>query len=439
MNMAFRNLIIRGVGLAGLLLLVVAAPAVAQDRSDGSIYSRFAVGERSDLSSSQIQALGGSSVALTNYSYVNLANPASWADQQLTRLSAGVRFQGVSIENAAGEESRLNSGNLNAFSFSFPLKAGKLGAVVAYTPYSRVAHRVQEVGVRVEDPTLISEGLYEISFQGSGGLQRAQLGLGYRPHRQLSVGGSVDFLFGILSESRVTTFNTAQFTDTRLSTRTRLSGATASLGVLGSIPQFLGGDGGISLGARVTLPVSLSGVRTQVLGQGAGQDTLGVAVRGSVDLPAEINIGLAYQLRGNWSIVLDARFEPWTNFSSELSLPGYAADGTTILKDRARYSMGVEWLRATSPLAPWGHRVAFRLGVYHDSGLIDPTQQTEFNAIGVTGGFSLPTLFPGTRIDLNLEAGRRGSTDFGLVQETYYRFYLNVNIAERWFERRKLG
>jgi hypothetical protein len=56
----------------------------------------------------------------------------------------------------------------------------------------------------------------------------------------------------------------------------------------------------------------------------------------------------------------------------------------------------------------------------------------------VTAGFSLPTSLSGTRIDLNLEAGTRGTTDGTLVRDNFYRVALHVNFGERWFQERRL-
>ena len=81
--------------------------AVAQSSNDGSLYSRFGIGELQSFSSSQIEAMGGAGFALHSLNYANLSNPGTWSDQILTRASAGFTYQNVRITNAAGDESRL--------------------------------------------------------------------------------------------------------------------------------------------------------------------------------------------------------------------------------------------------------------------------------------------------------------------------------------------
>ena len=186
-----------------LCLFLLPQTASAQQNADGSAYSRFGIGELFNYSTAQIQALGGGGTALTSLNYVNLSNPATWADQSLTRLTAGVQFQGLELSNSAGNESRLNSSMLQAFQFSFPIRRGKLGASIAFTPYSRVAHTVPQEPVSLNSE-LQEPSSYVINFEGQGGIQQATVGLGFRPSRNVSFGLSANFLFGIIDEIRRT-------------------------------------------------------------------------------------------------------------------------------------------------------------------------------------------------------------------------------------------
>lgn len=425
---------------AALLLICSSQPVVAQQSGDGSLYSRFGIGNLFDYQTSQIQGMGGGGTALTSLNYVNLGNPATWSDQQLTRLGGSVQFQGLEITNDAGNASRLNSSFLQAFQFSFPLKPGKLGAAIAYAPYSRVAHRVQQNEIEVvDDPTLPIPSAYAISFLGEGGLQKATAGLGYRISRNASIGATVDFLFGILSETRATQFNTGEFVETSFRSSTRLAGASTTLGALFSIPNVLNDQDGVSIGLSISTPTNLGGTQTRTIGEGLAQDTLGVALKGDLELPARTNLGIAYHANAKWTVVANYSLQPWSNFDSELSIPGFIPGESSFLEDRSRFSMGVSLLPSANPLDGYFQRIGYRVGFYTDSGYIKLSDSASLNTVAFTGGLSFPTLFPGTRIDVNFEAGRRGSTNQNLVKESFFKFHINVNIGERWFERRKLG
>ncbi|MFB3131585.1 MAG: hypothetical protein ACE10K_03585, partial [Rhodothermales bacterium] len=77
----------------GLLCGLTLAPAqvFAQGRDDGSLYSRFGLGDLRAFASPQIQAMGGGGTALWSWNYTNFGNPASWGRQRLVRAVVGVR------------------------------------------------------------------------------------------------------------------------------------------------------------------------------------------------------------------------------------------------------------------------------------------------------------------------------------------------------------
>ena len=83
--------------------------------------------------------------------------------------------------------------------------------------------------------------------------------------------------------------------------------------------------------------------------------------------------------------------------------------------------------------------MGYRLGFFYDPVYLSSNPDRKVNTIAVTGGLSLPTRLPGTRIDMNLEVGTRGAADPGLVRERFIRFGLNLNVGERWFMKTRLG
>ncbi|MEZ4700336.1 MAG: hypothetical protein R2834_08405 [Rhodothermales bacterium] len=426
------------IGLA-LGALCVPGAARAQQNSDGSVYSRFGLGELYTNGSSQVQAMGGGGTALSSFNYVNLANPGSWADQVITRLAGGVTFQGLDIEDASGTSSRLNSSLLGAFQFSFPMKQGKMGFVAAFTPYSRVAHSVLRNQVIIDDPTLTDPAAYSIRFEGSGGLQTITTGIGYRVNKNVSLGGAVNFNFGILQESRFTEFNSGDFASTRLNLSTRLAGFSGSLGGLFTFRELTSDQDAITVGISLSTRTRLDGTQTVTTGSAAEPDTLGTPVDGKLNVPLRANMGLAYYLNRRWTFVVDGTIEPWDQLDGDLALAGFSPDGASLLDKRTRFSAGLEFMPTVNPLDPYFKRAAYRLGGYTDSGYVVPQTGVSFKTMALTGGLSLPTLFPGTHIDIGFEVGRRGNTDFGYVRESFYKIIVNMNIGERWFDRRKLG
>lgn len=430
----------RFVLLLALLLAPALAPtAAAQGRDDGSLYSRFGLGELRTFSSSRIQALGGGGTALWSYNYINLANPGAWSYQGATRAVLGAQVQRLRVSDGNDNSENLTSGDLGALQFSFPLKADHIGVVLAFEPYSRVNYRVQTTGQLIVDPTVSDTAAYRINYEGTGGLQQIRGGLGVRLLDGVRVGASADVRFGIVEEARRTVFDVPSFAQTNLATSTRVVGVTGTAGIVLNRSNLFGESDDLSLAASVTLPTALEANRALTLGESLDRDTLDARIEGSMRLPWAARAGFAYQTESRLAVVADVLYEPWTQFETDLPLPGVARDGDARLRDRLRLSGGFEFLPAgTDQLDPYIRRVAYRLGFYYDQGYVSPIEAVDVNTMALTGGFSLPSLFPGTRLDINLEAGTRGTTDQNLVRDVFVGLSATLNVGERWFVQRKL-
>lgn len=427
-----------------LALALLAVPASGQSNTDGSVYSRFGLGERSFFSSSQSLGMGGGGTALQSFNYANFANPALWSDQVFTRAVIGMRLDAVQATDAQDSTSRLNSGSLEAVQFSFPILEQKLGAGLGFRPYSRVRYRVQTIGT-LEDPSLPAPVPYGLSYEGSGGLQEVVAGGGYRLGEHLSLGASASFIFGVIEDTRRTEFSTIDYLPSTVTTATRFWGFTASAGALATFNRVLRPGDALHVGAALTLPTRLNAERQRTQGESLDRDTLGTAVDGFADLPLSTSLGVTYRPSARFMATLNGLFEPWSGFASDLTFPGFAAqplpDGTAAdrFQDRWRVSGGVEWLPAGNDLlAPFFARIAYRIGGYIDQAYVEPIAGETVRATAATLGLSLPALLPGTRLDLSFEAGTRGSTDPGLVRDFFYGVSASVNVGERWFVKRKL-
>ena len=429
-----------------LLFALTVVPARAQSSGDGTIYSRFGIGELYSFSSPQAEAMGGGGAGLRSLNYTGFTNPALWSDQVLTRLAAGARLRGISASDEGGASSQLTSGALQAIQFSLPLYTRKLGVGLAFKPFSRSNYRVVR---RSETPLVFGSApsdtsAFEINYEGRGGLQQFVGGVGYRVNDALSVGASVDVIFGIIEEGRRTAFENPQFVETNSTDATRLSGVTGTFGAVLTLADVFAGDDAFSVGGSFTLPTTLSGTRVRTLSEGLDQDTLGTEVNGSVDIPWRAQLGLTYKPDERWIVVMNGRYEPWSELSSSFNASGggpgsFPVGGSDALTDRVRVSLGGEFLPAgTDLLEPYTARMAYRLGAYYEKSYAQPVEDTNINTYAVTGGVSLPTLLSGTRVDLNVEVGTRGTTTQGLVRDRFYSISLNINVGERWFRERKL-
>jgi hypothetical protein len=122
-----------------------------------------------------------------------------------------------------------------------------------------------------------------------------------------------------------------------------------------------------------------------------------------------------------------------------LPLPGYIVGVTDGFQNRTRISGGIEFFPgATETIPNFFDRLVFRLGAYSDPSYVSPDPDHTIRSYGFTGGISIPSRSIGTSIDINLEVGRRGTTDYGLINDNFVRLGVNLNFGERWFDRARL-
>ena len=449
---SFLSPVSRIAGFLTLLGLLFGSEAMGQDYGSGTVYSRYGLGELKHFSSSQIEALGGGGTALRSFNYLNARNPASWSDQFFTRAMVGAKYQQLQATDAADNTSQLALGSLNAVQFSFPLLTRELGVGLAFVPYSRVNYQVALDDRIQPDPTAPDTADYRIHFEGRGGLQQFSAGLGYRFNNNLSVGASADIIFGIFEDARRTQFITSGFASSNLSTSTRLWGLTGTFGGIFTEGSVLREEDELSIGASLTLPAHLTGKQVNTLGQGLDRDTLTTVQSGSITVPLRTRLGAAYRPGERWLFLADGEYEPWSQFEHDFPQsrrfpPSPLRSGSSRAQqyaDRLRLSGGLEVVPAgEDQVAPYFARAAYRLGGYYEQLYVKPFSGSDLTAqdvrtLAVTGGVSLPTLISGTRLDLNLAVGTRGTTEQNLVRDVFYRVSLNVNIGERWFQQRRL-
>lgn len=422
-----------------VLLLAVAAalPVQAQGRNNyGSIYSRYGVGQRIDFATSQGAGLGGTGVAIRSGAYTSLTNPALWSDQRLTTFSAAASVAGVWATDALSDETaEATAGDLEGLHFGVPLIPARLGLVASFRPYSRVNYRAAVPGQLVTEQDTAS---YQINQEGTGGLQQISTGLGLRLGEAVQLGASADVVFGTFEYLQRTTFDGAEYVETRQADATQLRGLTGTFGGAVSARKIAGENDVLTLGASLTLPTTLGGTRTRTLGESLDRDTVATEIDADLSLPLVARAGLSYRSGSRVLATVEGQYEPWSSFDSTVPVGGFQPSGASELQDRVRVGGGVEFVPAgVNNRAGLFRRAAYRIGGFSERGLYAPAGE-DVGTLGVTAGVSFPTRLSGARLDLGLEAGTRGSETGVLVRDRYLKGTVTLNFGERWFVRRRL-
>jgi hypothetical protein len=409
----------------------------AQIIQDGSIYSRFGLGELHEQGHVQGQSMGHSGVATGSAYYLSLNNPASLASQAITRFATGYDFQGNILKDGQ-KQSHLLNGRFSSLQFAFPIKERKLSLGFSYQPFSRVEYHVEHTD-SIRATTSAPRVDYVVSYEGSGGLQGFETALGYKINDALSVGAGVRLYNGSIEHLQRTGYAPSDYAETLVTQRTSLHGVAPKLGLILQ-PKLKDANQQLSFGFTATLPADLSGKRLRLLGESVGADTLGTVSSVNTQLPLQLLGGLMYRSNDKWLFSADARFDKWEDFSSNVAFGGYTAGATGAkFHNRLKIGGGFEYKPAgRNRFAPYREQIAYRLGFFTDSGYFEPVTGNRLQTLALTGGFGLPTRSPVNSIDLGFEVGTRGSTQNGLVQNMFYKVNLNLNFGERWFVRPKI-
>jgi len=224
--------------------------------SVASPYSRYGIGEITSKGFGQSFAMGGTVVSIQSdslpYFFINNGNPASYASMRLTTADLGVNYTRLTLSNSTSK-STVNTASIGNVAMAFPMKKW-CGASIGIIPYSSVGYKVSDQN---EIPNV---GEVNYLYEGSGGLNQAYLGFGFKPFlmhsknfpksekceklklakdtlairkivvrrkalQDLSFGGNVSYLFGGIENIRRSIFPSGNlsFFNTKATTNTRVN------------------------------------------------------------------------------------------------------------------------------------------------------------------------------------------------------------------------
>ncbi len=385
-------------GLLGLILVLAAAPVHA-----GSYYSSRGIGMVHYFVSARAQGMGGVGLATPDPLTVNYLNPAGIAGLPLTTINASFFHEATDVSTATQSGSVTDTDPLG-FQFVVPVKEGMVAFAIGLSSYSRVEFSNEE-----------QRGGALESVTGEGGVQSASLTVAVRPVRNLYLGASLLFYFGSLRNKWTVDFPPESgLRDTENENALSVSGAKFRFGLIYRIGSAW------SLAAVVAPAANLNASR-RVTFQNIVEFT--DFPDSEVTIPLAIGFGTAVQL--GKKVLLGADF--YTQRWDEAGLEGFG--------DRSyRLALGLEFSARGGPFSPYFSRAAYRVGFqYRDLGLEAPAGEkvTEWAA---TVGIGLPIKWSAARIDLALQAGKRGSPR-NLYEETFIRLYGGITLGNKWFQR----
>ncbi|HAP30740.1 MAG TPA: hypothetical protein DCR01_02095 [Flavobacteriales bacterium] len=406
-----------------LAFVLVGLSSSAQNESN-SPYSRFGLGDLQSFSTATQSAMGGVGIASYDPLSINVINPASYSSvfaQRFTMQTGGIHT--TKLLQTSTQNQVVNSTNFNYLMFSFPLSKF-WGTSVGLLPYSEKSYSFSDA---ITDPSA------DLLFEGNGGLTRIYFGNSTNVNKNLSIGANLNYLFGNLNSSRKVFFNDVRVFNTKINEDINIKGFYFDFGLmykakLGKWNSVLGFtmDNGSEISAEKTSLIETfrSGGEFELI-----EDTISFdqQLGGSLVLPTSMGFGLALS-NEQWKIMADYKSDNW----EEYNLFGTNDD----LENSSRLALGFEFVPDKKSINRYYKMIRYRLGMYSSKTYLNLKNQ-QLDEKAITLGFGLPLKRSGSLVNLSAELGQMGTTDDGLIQESFARFKIGFIFSDIWFIKRK--
>ncbi|MDN3724844.1 hypothetical protein QRD02_10650 [Aequorivita sp. SDUM287046] len=401
------------------LFLLITSIALAQEGTT-SPYSFYGIGSLKFRGTVENRAMGGLGV-FSDSIHLNLQNPASYAGLRLINFSVGGSHQILKQKNAT-ESQNTSTSTLDYVAMGIPM--GKFGMGFGVIPYTSVGYDFYS-----EVPDGITQ------YSGNGGLNKAYISLGYQVTPELSLGVDAGYNFGKIENTAVTQKSELQY-GTREVNRSNLSGFTFNLGAMYK--------------RMIDENLELSGTLTFTPGTNINSENLrrvgsvSIIPAGIFDVdereisvpdtdfsyPAQVTIGIGLSKPKYWGIGLEYVNEKTSNFTNR----SYISENVTY-KNASKFYLGGFYIPNYNSFGEYYKRVVYRAGGrFEQTGLsFDGHHVNEF---GISFGVGLPIGRLFSNMNLGFEVGSRGTTDYGLIKETFFNTFISFSLNDRWFEKR---
>ena len=401
--------------------MLLATTCSFADNGSNSPYSRYGVGLLSDQSLGINRQMGGLGYGLRSHSYINILNPASFAQADtLTMLfEAGFSMQNVNFKEG---DRQINAKNASFDYIAVQFRIRKnLGMSAGFLPYSTVGYSFSNVS---------NNGTNEVStniYSGAGGIYQPYIGLGWQPAKWLSVGVMGSYIYGDITHQVGIDF--ANSTDRSKSYGVSLKTYKVDFGM--QYATKLGSKNEIVLGATYSLGHDMN-ADAQIV-EATADSTSTKKIDGGFKLPHTYGFGFTYTYNERFKIGADYTLQQWSTSSF------FGIDKGV---DRSKISIGAEYApgRLSSNIFKM---ITYRAGAYYAQPYTELNDKKGCEEYGVSAGLSLPFLNNNNR---NSHATLHLSGQFihmepksaGMIAENYFRINLGITFNESWFMKLKV-
>lgn len=425
--------------LLSLVLLLTIQPLLAQQTSP---YSRFGVGSLYQQEYAPQRGMGNISAAVNDTVVTNYQNPATFGKKLFASLDVGFDVTSKTFKDQNFSDNETN-GSINYLAYSFPVnKAKTWGLGFGAQPYSYKNYDITT--------DFINNRFYR-EFEGDGNTYRLFLNNGVQLG-DLSLGVDAGVFFGRLEDDTYNTFiNTGTDISYGESFEQKLRGTNIKLGAQYDVQ--LKNELTLTFGSTYSLETDLNNeirkrgfsFRPVFIDERTVTDRIEIdevvneVIDSELTLPAEYTVGAYLNKKEKWSLGLDYKAGQWSGFQ------GVNDDANVNYQDTYSFNLGGSFIPKYRNPGKAYEAFEYRYGGYYSQTYLDVNGEA-INDYGITLGVGLPLKrqLPNSRIreipssfNFGITVGQLGTLNNDLVQESYVKGSIGVNLNDVWFRKRR--
>lgn len=402
-----------------------------------SPYSRYGLGELSRQGLAFNKGMGGTGIALRLPNSINFLNPASYTVQDtlsfIFDFGLYSNFTNYKTTNSSAQDLKAS---LDHIVVGFPITKwwkSSLGLV----PYSRMGYDIYN-----------KSGLYDFTYKGTGGINKFYFGNAIKLN-DLSIGVNFNYLFGSLEQThsyshiqyqKELIFPTERYQQQTIKSTSFTFGLQYNIKFSDDLSVVVGGifenksrlvsEGELLISNRFTITDTLINPYTgERYGTIPMLDTIEYAnEKKKSHLPMKYGAGLSVNFKNKLILSADYSTQKWSEYQSFNPFDN--------LVDSRYLNFGLQFTPDEKAIRSYWKRINFRAGFYTNNTYLNIANE-QIKDYGLSFGLRLPFKGNKSAIQLSYEYGKRGTTDFNLVQENYHLVNLSISLYDFWFVQSK--
>lgn len=414
----------------------------AQTAGTVSSYSRFGLGLLHDQSQGFNKSMGGVGLGVRVGNRINTTNPASYSAIDSLSLIFDVGMSGSFGKMTQGT---LTQGVNNAMLdyVHVGMHVGKrLGLAAGYMPFTSIGYSYYSPDKPIVNDYNTTQNITSSTiYSGSGGLNQAYIGLGWRAYRNISIGANLGLLWGKYDHTLVPTYSEGGVGSGSYSSTIKWHSAslkTYKIDVGVQYPVRLTRQDWLNLGATYGVGHKIAQDASLLLYSTKG-DTTTYTASSPFDLPHSIGYGASWQHKNTLLVAADVHHELWGSCRMPVETATSYVPMKGCYKDRTTVAVGTQY--TPDVFGKYWERIQYRAGINFSTPYLKVNGANGPYELRMGIGAGLPITNKHNNrsvVNVGLQWQRRAASGAGMIKEDYFVLNLGITFNERWFMKYKI-